>query len=99
MAATAHEREWLALYGLQHHLAPAFLDLLVNVGFGEAPWHDMVGQNFGQRRLVFRLQQRLHRPCRQTHEGLVVGAKPVKGPAPSSVSTRPAALTAATSVV
>ena len=61
--------------------------------------HDVVGQDLGELGLVLRLEQGLDGSRRQGSNAALVGANTVNGPAPLSVSTRPAALTAATSVV
>lgn len=65
----------------------------------QRPADNVVGEDFGQRGLVFGLQQRVDRAAGCLLKASLVGANTVKGPAPSSVSTRPAAFTAATGVV
>ncbi|MDQ0022813.1 hypothetical protein J2X90_000591 [Variovorax paradoxus] len=59
----------------------------------------MVGQHLGKRRFVLGLEQGVDRAGRQSEKAAFVGANTVNGPGLLSVPTRPAAFTAATSVV
>ena len=61
--------------------------------------HDVIGEDLRQRRLVLRLDQRVDGARRQLREGCVGRREHRERALPDSVSTSPAALTAATSVV
>ena len=52
----ARKGELFALDGLHHRFAAALLDHGVDVAFGQATRHDMVGQHRGQHLFVFGLQ-------------------------------------------
>ena len=60
---------------------------------------DMAGQDLRQLSLFSGFSSVSTVPAGSFSKAALVGAKTVNGPAPWSVSTRPAALTAATSVV
>jgi len=66
---------------------------------GVSARHDVIGENAGKLVLVLWFEQRLDGPGGQFVEGLVNRREPLNGPGLTSGSTRPAAFTAATSVV
>ncbi len=86
--------------GLQLGHAVAVLDRLHQIGGGETTRHHVIGEDAGERGLVLGLHQMSRTvPAGSLANAALVGANTVNGPAPDSVSTRPAAFTAATSVV
>src|SRR3954470_7931311 len=98
-AARVGDGQRAALDGGQGGPAVAGLDLSGEVGGRYLAGHDVVGQDGRELRLVLGLDRLSTVPFGSASKACLVGAHAVNGPAPDRVSTRPAAFTAATSVV
>lgn len=98
-AASFGNRQRLALHRLEHCLSAALLDGFLQVSRGQAARQHVIGKHRDELILVLRLQQCIDGARGKSREGRVGRRKTVNGPGPSKVPARPAALTAATSVV
>ncbi len=91
--------ELAAFYGGHLILAAARLDAVPDVLRADAAGDDVVGEDLGERGLVLGHHQGVDGAGGSLAKASLVGAKTVNGPGELRVSTRPAALTAATRVV
>src|SRR5262245_9516257 len=85
--------------GLQRRRAISLLDPLLQISARESSGHDVVGSTLVNVLLFSGLSNVSTVPAGSLANAAFVGANTVKGPGLINVSTRPAALTAATSVV